>query len=53
MRFTFSKDFRQPAYASLLRGIGRQMETLRLISGCNVKRMMADLSISHPSLKKY
>ena len=53
MRFTFSKDFRQSDYASLLQKMGVLMERLRLNSGSNVKAMMAELHVSHPTLRKY
>ena len=53
MKFTFSEQFRQSACESLLRDIGDLTDRLRLCSGCNVKKMMADIHISYPTLKKY
>jgi len=53
MKFSFSKQFRQSEYAALLREIGGLMDDLFTNSGCQVKSSMADLRISHPSLKKY
>ena len=52
MRFTFSSKFRQLHYQSLLRELGEQTDFLRLFCGCSVKRMMADLHVSHLVLKK-
>lgn len=53
MKFTFSDHFRLPVYESLLRDIGDLTDTFRLCSGCNVKKMMADIHISHQKLKKF
>lgn len=52
MKFGFSENFRQSDYAALLREVGGLMEWLRVMSGSNVKSMMSDLHVSHPSLKK-
>lgn len=53
MRFTFSSKFRQSHYQVFLHELGNLTEIYRLVSGCSVKKMMADIHISHLVLKKY
>lgn len=52
MRFTFSSQFRQSYYQAFLHELGEQTDFFRLFCGCSVKKMMADLHISHPVLKR-
>lgn len=52
MKFTFSPKFQKSLYQQFLCELGEEMEAYRLISGINVKDMMAALHISHPILKK-
>ena len=53
MKFTFSSNFRQPLYQQLLRDLGNEIDTYRILSGVNVKELMAALHISHPVVKRY
>jgi hypothetical protein len=52
MKFSFSRKFPQSNYAILLQELAGQVERFRILSGCNVTRMMTDLHIGHPTLKK-
>ena len=52
MKFTFSSKFRQSLFKELLHELGAEMDTYRLITGSNIKDMMATLHISYPTLKK-
>jgi len=52
MKFSFSPKFRQSFYGQLLRELGDEIETYRIISGCNITEMMSALNISYPILKK-
>ena len=53
MKFTFSSRFHKSLYEQLLRDLGGDINTYRIISGTNVKDMMEAIHISHPVLKKY
>ena len=53
MKFSFSPRFQKSFYEQLLRELGEEIDTYRVISGSNVKDMMDALHISHPVLKKY
>ena len=53
MKFTFSPSFHKSFYEQLLRELGEEIDTYRIISGSNIKDMMATIHISHPILKKY
>ena len=53
MRFSFSSKFRQNHYQALLKELGEEVDCFRLFCGCTVKKMMADIHISYPVLKKY
>ena len=53
MKFTFSPNFRHSQYCQLLRDLGAEIDTYRLISGTNVRELMSALHISHSILKKH
>jgi hypothetical protein len=53
MKFSFSPKFRQSFYRQILRELGDEIETYRMVSGCNITEMMSALNISYPILKKY
>ena len=53
MKFTFSPRFHKSHYEQLLRELGDEIDTYRVISGGNVKDVMDTIHISHPVLKKY
>ena len=52
MRFTFSKSFDLSLYQTLLQDLAKEMEDYRCLSGSTVKKMKADLHVSHQTLKK-
>jgi len=51
MKFTFSKDFQQSLYGSVLNEACDILDSFRLENRCNVKDMMKSIHFSHPILK--